>query len=366
MALEGNLSEFGLAEILQLVSVQQKTGMLTVSNEGKSATMFFRDGALISTRDRRTRHGDPLRDYLTRYGVLSRQDLDRVDQILSQSKLDLLDILQSEGFLSEKELADHFRKLVQETLHDVLSWDQCRYKFVTSSDIVTGIKSTAEFHVESMLMESMRRVDEFPRYLQMFPSEAILVTRIGEPTEDQLGEMTSGEKAIFAMLENIVSIEDLIAQGKMPVFEVYEALKNLKDKKLIKAKDETPKQEAIADLDDDTPVRERKPVGAVFPLLGALAVLAVAGFIGFKSFDVSMASVPKEPAQLQQPEVLGRQVEARLRWTLDTYRATFGQYPAQLSALVKTGLATDNLIKQAEEHGLDYRLTPGGTGYTLL
>ena len=66
MALEGNLNSFGLSEILQLISVQQKTGMLTVQSEHGNGVMFFRDGQLVSTRDRRRRARDPFKDYVTR------------------------------------------------------------------------------------------------------------------------------------------------------------------------------------------------------------------------------------------------------------------------------------------------------------
>ena len=37
MALEGNLSSFGLEEILQLIAVQQKTGMLSVNANDRTA-----------------------------------------------------------------------------------------------------------------------------------------------------------------------------------------------------------------------------------------------------------------------------------------------------------------------------------------
>ena len=147
MALEGNLTAFGLSEILQLIAVQQKTGMLTVVNEDSaSSVMFFRDGEVISTRDRRRRTRDPLKDYFTRYGILSRNDLIRITQIASQSKLDLLDIVTSEGFLSEEELQHHFHKQIQEAMHEILTWEQCTYKFISSHEIVEKIPTVASFN----------------------------------------------------------------------------------------------------------------------------------------------------------------------------------------------------------------------------
>ena len=103
MSLEGNLTAFGLSEILQLIAVQQKSGMLSVRSEERTKVLFFRNGNIMSTRDRRRKTRDPLKDYLTRYGILSREDLIRLTQITAQSKLDLTDIIMSEGFLNELE-----------------------------------------------------------------------------------------------------------------------------------------------------------------------------------------------------------------------------------------------------------------------
>ncbi|MGH7947603.1 MAG: DUF4388 domain-containing protein, partial [Candidatus Binataceae bacterium] len=165
MALEGNLTSFKIEEILQLIAVQQKTGMLSVAASDKSAVLFFHDGKIISTRDRRSKTRDPFREYLMRYGCLGREDLTRITQMIAQSKLDLVDILQSEGFFDEKALGRHWRNHIQETLHDVLTWDQCTYKFISGEEVVGGVKTFGEFSVEPLLMESMRRIDEFPALL---------------------------------------------------------------------------------------------------------------------------------------------------------------------------------------------------------
>jgi len=122
MSLEGNLTAFGLSEILQLIAVQQKSGMLAVTSQDRSKVLFFRDGQVISTRDRRRKSKDPLRDYLTRYGILSREELIRITQISAQSKLDLTDIIISEKFLDGERLNKQYRNHIQDETHDLLTW----------------------------------------------------------------------------------------------------------------------------------------------------------------------------------------------------------------------------------------------------
>ena len=63
MALEGRLSEFTLEEILQLIALQQKTGVLTVE-ASYPMVLYFESGELVSYRDRRGSSPDPLKTYL--------------------------------------------------------------------------------------------------------------------------------------------------------------------------------------------------------------------------------------------------------------------------------------------------------------
>jgi len=46
MALEGNISEFSLPEILQLLSSQRKTGVLQLEQEGDTAAFDFDEGRI--------------------------------------------------------------------------------------------------------------------------------------------------------------------------------------------------------------------------------------------------------------------------------------------------------------------------------
>ena len=47
MSLEGNLEELGLGEILQIVNLSRKTGLLSISSSGKEGSIFFRQGQVV-------------------------------------------------------------------------------------------------------------------------------------------------------------------------------------------------------------------------------------------------------------------------------------------------------------------------------
>jgi hypothetical protein len=367
MALEGNLSAFGLSEILQLIAVQQKTGMLTVSSQDSSAVMFFRNGLIVSTRDRRRKARDPFKEYIARYGVLSRQNLIKISQISTQSKLDLIDVLVSEGFMTEDELRKHYHKQIQETLHDILTWEQCSYKFVSSDDVVAGMKSPCEFNIEGLLMESMRRIDEFPHILAMFPNDHVLITRaegVQQSKDDE--ELSENEKTVLAIVSEITSLGDVVARAKMPLFEVYESLKLLKEKGLIKTKDDSAKEtpaDAPAEGARRAARRARNPV----PFLAALAVFAAAASFGVPRFVRGCDGYCAAAAGTVATSAIARnQVEGSLRWMIEAYRAQYGVYPQTLESLQMAGIASPSFMEFAGSFSFRYQLTPGRFTYTLL
>lgn len=363
--MEGNLNSFKIEEILQLIAVQQKTGMLSAAANDKSAVLFFRDGKIISTRDRRTKTRDPFREYLTRYGCLGNEDITRITQIIAQSKLDLLDVLQSEGFFDEKALARHWRNHIQETLHDVLTWDQCTYKFVSSDDIVSGVKSLGEFSVEPLLMESMRRIDEFPALLQMFPAQGIKVIANGRSYEGE-EPMTENEKTMISVLKTARPMREILARANMPTYDVYESLKMLREKGLIDIEEDL-REGAVAEAHfvGGKMIRRTRRRRNPMLLVAASFVFFACVLVGAWQKSGPVALVARDGI-LRADGAARNRAEQRVRWLLETYKAEHGLYPETLGDLVPSGIASGSITARAANYGFEYRLTRSGTGYTLL
>lgn len=362
MALEGNLSSFGLEEILQLIAVQQKTGMLSVNANDRSSVLFFRDGKIISTRDRRSRTRDPFRDYLTRYGCLKREDLAKITQISSQSKLDLLDVIVSEGFFDEAKLKRHWRNHIQEALHEVITWDQLSYKFVSGDDVVSGVKSMGEYSVEPLLMECMRRIDEYPMLLQTFPADGVRISATGRAPDPEAETMES-EKIVLEIVAQPRTVRDIVARAQLPSFDVYEALKLLKEKGLIAVE-----EDLASGLTAEGTIAarvQRKKHGNPMTMVAAVFMFASCLMFGVWRNTDHLTRLAREGMASRDPAARAR-VEHHVRFVVEAFRADSGGYPETLEALRKGGYLDRTTIDRAADFDLRYKLTRDGTGYTLL
>jgi len=121
MALQGNLDDFSLPEILQLIAVQQKSGVLKLTSGDDVAVVFFESGRIVSTRDRRRHARDPLKPFLVQTGRLTEPQLRQIETIEAESRRELTDVLLSGSYLSSEELQHAVEEQIQDTLHQLLT-----------------------------------------------------------------------------------------------------------------------------------------------------------------------------------------------------------------------------------------------------
>ncbi len=375
MAFEGDVKDFGLSEILQLISVQQKSGMLLVNCEEKIA-IFFRDGMLISTRDRRDRTRDPLKDYLLRYGFLSRSEMNSLQQIQTETKLDLTEIMLSEKYFSEDELKTISVDQIYETIQEVLSWPRSHYKFISGNKLLQGVKSFSDIRVDAILMESMRRIDEFPELKNRFPSSEMTFKNIVKPGEKR-PELTRNEDFIYELLEEEMEFSKLISNGKMALFSIYEALKNLSEKELLQVTQKsTPEIEVTPPEEKEKTYSKRRFLPASITILILLACFFIGEFaVPYLLFpgwsllssktraDTRTAATTDTYLNGNLDEIKMRQLEKKIRSALSEYMAERESYPLTLEILSIRGFISEDVCARANQAGFNYSLDKNTQSY---
>lgn len=375
MALEGNVSDFGLSEILQLVALQKKTGMLAIEGE-RTMVIYFCDGQVISTRDRRSMSTDPLREYILRYGILSKEEMTRINRIQEETKIDLTDILLSEKKFSEDELRELFAEQIQESIQEVLTWPRSQYRFVIGNQVLQGVRSFGGFKVEALLMESMRRIDELPELQRLLPSDDTAIMKV-EPPDGNFPELEQTEEDIYSLIGNKTTLGELVPRARMARFCTMETLKQLLEKGLIQivpVEKKTLEAETAPEKSQEirSPARRR-------PNLASAAVLIIAFATGELAVPRilppgwSMSLVP-HPATMSKRDITStsgiegikeRLLEQRIKLAVEEHYAMFGFYCGDLDALVAKGLASARTVHSAKEMGLMYRAEKNGRSFSL-
>ncbi len=178
MSLVGNLEDLSLPDILQIVSLSRKSGILMLEREGQQGKIIIRQGKVIQTIS--PRQGKTLGELLTARGLLRPDDLKKALEIQrSGASRELLG-----GILVQLRLIDEaaLEKVVTEQIEDAivffLSWREGTFSFELAE-----IKGRGEFSVDPqafilergidtqwLVLEGTRMIDERSREREAAPA----------------------------------------------------------------------------------------------------------------------------------------------------------------------------------------------------
>jgi len=345
MALEGQLSDFNLAEILQLLASQQKSGFLNLETN-KHMVFIFDKGVLISTRDRRSRSRDPLESYLRAYGFFNEQQWKHIEYVRKNSSLDLTEILISEGLMEDKEMDLALRSLAQEMAHAGMKMKRGRYHFSPTKDTPPGVKWRYNLDVQGLLMEAARRLDEEGLLKEFLPSQAIKFKQGNQVVDSD--DLTETSKRILEMALAGLPLGRIIRKGKTESFVARSLLKTWCEENVLELVEPGSEEE-----EPDNPgsrLKLKLSSGLRSLPLTIVAVLII-GALGWLRWTASPAAGPNPGEALRQAQIRSEVVTAaRL------YRYHKGEWPASLGEMVRSGQLTPSVVITVDDLGWQYTL----------
>src|SRR5688572_8199629 len=168
MAIKGSLKEASLPDVLQLVSLGQKTGCLSVNHRNNFGAIFFDKGRIsfASIVNRRDRLGDTL----VKSGRISQAQLDAaIEEQSREREMRLGDILVRQGVVTRDQLNDQVRVQIEEAVYFLFTWTEGTFNFEPGlrpemQDFLVSIRPDA------LLLEGARRIDEWSLIEKKIPT----------------------------------------------------------------------------------------------------------------------------------------------------------------------------------------------------
>jgi len=227
MAIEGPLHELGLEDVLQLLDLTRKTGVLHIRSERHrdEVQLHFEEGALFLVRRKR-----PIRrlaEHLVTAGKITEGELQRALVLQREHPERLIGhILVEMGSLSEEELERQLRFHLEESVYDLLAWREGDFRFVEGD--VARADTKVQVRVESMLMEGARRIDEWSRLQERIPSmEAIPCLADGEGPGAAPLDLRPDEWAVLAAIDGACDLRRIAAVVGRGTFDVAKTVYGL-------------------------------------------------------------------------------------------------------------------------------------------
>jgi hypothetical protein len=158
MALKGNLRDFSTTQLLNLVNLARKTGLLALNSQAGTARLYFRDGKLIhanmGSSDGR------LADMLLKAGKLSAEQVRMIQtraDMRSDKQLGLA--LMSAGYVTQDDIVQSVKKYMLDIVYTLFGWNEGEFQF-DQDTLPSDERIAVPINLENVIMEGSRRIQE--------------------------------------------------------------------------------------------------------------------------------------------------------------------------------------------------------------
>jgi hypothetical protein len=214
MAITGNLRTMQLSELLQWLSMGQKTGTLAIRGGSGEKRVYFQNGRIISSSS--TIEREYLGHFLVSYGYITEEELTKAMEVQEESKILLGKILVMIGAIAEEDLVELIRIKACETIYDIFLWPEGAFHFI-DGEIPQRPMIPIAIDVTGIVMEGLRRYDEWQRLKERIVSMRDVPSIVAPVAVENLGEP---QRIILRAIDGIRSLAEIAEATHNPDFPV--------------------------------------------------------------------------------------------------------------------------------------------------
>lgn len=246
MGLKGELNTICLADIFQNLTLNQKEGTLIIEDAQSRKTFFFTADGLFAYSEGYERT-DPLGALLVFRELLTSEQLEGLLNEVQNRQIFLEDLLQESQLIDFELLGRMILDCSKEEVYDLFLWKGAHFDFEEQLLQFENIDyrrfrrlSFGNEGVNSVLLEAVRRVDEWEAIFKIIPSfdEIFIPSHISleeileqDSSTQEIGPVLRSSQPIkqkvVALLNGRNTIQDLIRKSFLPRFEVCFALTHM-------------------------------------------------------------------------------------------------------------------------------------------
>lgn len=338
IALHGNLRDFGIAEVFQLIGQQRKTGTLVVGEGADAVFLAFDEGRVVTGGVAQSgSDGGSLGRQLVRSGYLTREQLRDLEQESARSARPIADLLRASGRLGQAELDEVRDLLTRETVFDIMRRKNGEFHF-SAEPVDHDLPRERLLGAEQILMDGLRMLDEWQTFSAAVPSDEIVFRRLGSlessralaqsGSDDRMGQI----ERVLGLVDGRLTVRRVIDLSRIGTFEATRVLAELRQAGLIEVGSEEVRR---------APRRRAEPVSIVPMVRTALATavpFAVLALLAVGALEAGSASRGL-PGTAIPDRVVGRVGAASerelVRQLLEVHFFEKGAYPERLEELAE-------------------------------
>ena len=242
LALAGSLTLIPIGAVLQLLQVENQSGVLYVRNARSQIVATLRDGTIDLVQSRGAGDEFQLGRFFVRERLVTAQE---IDELVSSrmSSLDgrtagialLGDVLLASGKITPAQLRTALVRQSSELLYEVLRWTSGVFEFRRQAATPLAERARLGMPVATVVMEGFRRVDEW----------RVIEARVGRfdeiPLRDEVtiasvgaDQLPKAERAMLDLVDGQRTVRELVERSEQSSFDACRTLAELFEARLVR------------------------------------------------------------------------------------------------------------------------------------
>jgi hypothetical protein len=245
MSLAGNLRTMALPDILQWIATGQKSGTLHLERRGIEKRIVYAEGLIVTSWSNDPR--ESLGQFLMRDRLVTEEQLFKA--LLHQEERGSLlgAIIVGEHIITEEQLKHALQQKTEETIYDLFLWPEGEFEFKEGEGAGDILVQTA-IPITLVIMEGIRRVDEWLRIREVLPSTRCTFKVLGAPQIED-----SVERQILGLVASGRALAEISMEMRRSEFETASLLLDLHNRHFIVVDSpgtETTPQDTVSTIKD--------------------------------------------------------------------------------------------------------------------
>ena len=227
IALAGSIGELQVVEVLSIINMFRKSGLLHFNLAGGSKDLHFDAGELVSATS--TFPEEELGEFLLLAGKIDRDTLIKARQAAADDPQALRAQLLQSGRISEQDLQDAGSAQIEAIVYHLIPCLHGDFIFVQRRSRAEAA-TPLTIRTQNLIMEGLRRSDEQQVFMRTLRSQDTMPVAIGKSVADLPAE----EERLLALASSgRLTVRELIARSGLGEFQTLGLLHRLTGRRLL-------------------------------------------------------------------------------------------------------------------------------------
>ena len=233
--IKGNLANFRIIEVMQMLGLQRQTGKLAISRGSGDLDIYFKEGSVVYAAANCSGGGAVLDGLLRRFCRLKDDQIARALSMSEKANEPIDTVLEREKMIESKTFLDCLKRYTENEVYKAMALREGNFVFEKVAP--PAFANPVRLKVDDLLLEGARGADEWMLIQPSIPNfSMVFEALIGNAEELTRRGMSDTDTKVFSLVEGKRTVQEIIDTSCLGEFDVAKSMFILLSVNLIRKK----------------------------------------------------------------------------------------------------------------------------------